>query len=223
MDRVLDALYWDGDTVAGAAATRRLESLARQVPRKDYTVHGSIACVTEQWHLAHARLNTVRAGIAQLQNAPRDDPGWRMVSQGCAILLDAMLSAAEKRPDAKAALGRLDSVMATGPPYRMYDQAWNLVVARLKEARGDRAGALAAARRRLYMLAEPMYLSTYLREEGRLAAMTGDRAGAIRAYQHYLALRASPEPRLRPQAEQVRADLAQLLKEPGPLSQEDDR
>jgi hypothetical protein len=33
------------------------------------------------------------------------------------------------------------------------------------------------------------YLSTFLREEGRLAALTGDTAGAIRAYQHYLALR----------------------------------
>jgi hypothetical protein len=63
------------------------------------------------------------------------------------------------------------------------------------------------------LVAEPVYLSTYLREEGRLAAITGDRAGAIRAYQHYLALRTNPEPRLRPQVEQVRADLAQLLKE----------
>jgi hypothetical protein len=55
-----------------------------------------------------------------------------------------------------------------------------------------------------------------LREEGRLAALTGDRTGAIRAYQHYLALRTDPEPSLRPQVEQVRADLGQLLKEPEP-------
>jgi hypothetical protein len=104
--------------------------------------------------------------------------------------------------------------MLTGPPYRGYDQWWNLVIARLKEDRGDRAGALAATRRRLYLQAEPLFLSTYLREEGRLAALTGDRAGAIRAYRHYLALRADPEPALRPQVEQVRAELAQLLKEP---------
>src|SRR4029453_17180406 len=101
-----------------------------------------------------------------------------------------------------------------GPSYRSDDQSWNLVVARLKEAQGDREGALAATRRRLYFFAEPLFLSTYLREEGRLAALTGDREGAIRAYQHYLALRADPEPALRPQVERVRAELAQLLSEP---------
>jgi hypothetical protein len=104
--------------------------------------------------------------------------------------------------------------MLTGPPYRGYDQWWNLVIAQLKEDRGDRAGALAATRRRLYFQAEPLFLSTYLREEGRLAALTGDRAGAIRAYQHYLALRANPEPAMRPQVERVRTELGQLLSEP---------
>jgi hypothetical protein len=96
----------------------------------------------------------------------------------------------------------------------MFCQAWNLAAARLQEAQGDRAGALAATRRRLYFMAEPLYLSSYLREEGRLAALTGDRAGAIRAYQHYLALRADPEPSARPQVQQVRIQLAELLKEP---------
>jgi hypothetical protein len=73
---------------------------------------------------------------------------------------------------------------------------------------------LAATRRRLYFQAEPLFLSTYLREEGRLAALTGDRAGAIRAYQDYLALRANPEPAMRPQVERVRTELGQLLSEP---------
>ena len=104
--------------------------------------------------------------------------------------------------------------MRTSPPYLLFSRHWNLVVARLKEAQGDRQGALAATRRRLYFWAEPFFLSTYLREEGRLAALTGDRQGAIRAYRHYLALRADPEPTLRSQVEQVRAELAQLLKEP---------
>jgi hypothetical protein len=130
------------------------------------------------------------------------------------MLLEAMLSAAEKRADADRHLDRLDSLMRTGPPYRSAEQAWNLVVARLKEAKGDNMGALAATRRRLYFYAEPLYLSTYLREEGRLAAAIGDREGAIRAYQHYLALRSDPEPSLKPQVEQVRAELAQLLDEP---------
>ena len=51
---------------------------------------------------------------------------------------------------------------------------------------------------------------TYLREEGRLAALTGDRVGADRAYRRYLAIRIDPEPELRAQVAQVRADLAVL-------------
>jgi len=133
---------------------------------------------------------------------------------GCASLLEALLAAAEQRPDAGSRLARLDSLMQTGPPYRAIHQPWNLVVARLKEARGDVVGALAATRRRLYQDAEPLFLSTYLREEGRLAALTGDRAGATRAYAHYLELRADPEPGLQPRVQQVRAELAQLLAEP---------
>jgi hypothetical protein len=90
----------------------------------------------------------------------------------------------------------------------------NLVIARLAEAQGDLPRALRAVRRRSggYMLM-PTYLSTFLREEGRLATLTGDTSGAIRAYQHYLALRPNPEPRLRPEVERVRGDLARLLGE----------
>jgi hypothetical protein len=216
MARVLDALYWDGDTVAASAAMRDLESFVQRASRKDLKPHQQIACVKEQWHLAHGRSTTVRASIAELQDVARADARWRMASLGCAILLEAMLAAVEKRPDAGVALGRLDSLMQSGPPYRLYHQAWNLVVARLKEGRGDVGGALAATRRRLYFVAEPMYLSTYLREEGRLAALSGDTSGAIRAYRYYLTLRANPEPKLRPKVDKVRADLAQIVKEPAP-------
>jgi len=55
-----------------------------------------------------------------------------------------------------------------------------------------------------------MYLSTYLQEEGRLAALTADTAGAIAAYRHYLTLRSNPEPSLQPSVDSVRAELARL-------------
>ncbi|HEY7482344.1 MAG TPA: serine/threonine-protein kinase [Gemmatimonadales bacterium] len=213
-NRVWNALYWEGDQPAGAAAARRLTELAQRLPRGERRVH---LCVGEQWRLAHNQLGSARRTIAELRGArvTKDDPAeYIMAAHGCAMLLEAMLSAAEKRADADRHLDRLDSLMRTGPPYRSAEQAWNLVVARLKEAKGDNMGALAATRRRLYFYAEPLYLSTYLREEGRLAAAIGDREGAIRAYQHYLALRSDPEPSLKPQVEQVRAELAQLLDEP---------
>ncbi len=71
-------------------------------------------------------------------------------------------------------------------------------------------------RRRAYNWSNSQYLATFLREEGRLAALTGDRAGAIRAYQHYLALRSDPEPSLKPEVDRVRAELARLVGETKP-------
>jgi tetratricopeptide (TPR) repeat protein len=217
MWRILDALHWDGDSTAGAAAARELGAIADALPR-DATKRREYSCVLEQWRLAHEQLGTARRTISHLRSATesRDGAGAVALSRGCAILLEALLTAAEQQPDASVYLGRLDSLMRTGPPYRGFHQSWNLVVARLKEARGDLQGALAATRRRIYFYAEPLFLSTYLREEGRLAALTGDRAGAIRAYQHYLALRSDPDPALKPEVTQVRAELAGLVGEPRP-------
>jgi len=91
----------------------------------------------------------------------------------------------------------------------------DLVVARLREARGELADALAASRRRSYIA--DLYehrilvaLPAMLRTEGRLAALTGDTSGARRAYRHYLVLMASPEPVFQSQVDSVRHALAAL-------------
>jgi tetratricopeptide (TPR) repeat protein len=213
MNRVTDALYWDGDTLAAAESARRLEQTAGALPANDI-MKPLAACVLEQWHLAHRRLATAPHTIAALRlvQSVQPDSEIVMIARGCAILLEAVLAAAERRPDASRELGALASLMRSGPPYRSMDQAWNLVEARLLEATGDRAGALAAVRRRLYDVAEPLFLSTYLREEGRLAALTGDTAGAVRAYRHYLVLQADPEPAAWPRVQRVRAELAALTR-----------
>jgi hypothetical protein len=125
-----------------------------------------------------------------------------------------MLSSLSKRADRRATLDRLDSLLATGPSWNadvQYVDFGNLVVARLREEQGDLPGALAAIRRRSYEWWMPTFLSTYLREEGRLAALTDDHTGAIHAYQHYLALRSDPEPAVRPEVDQVRIQLAALI------------
>jgi hypothetical protein len=108
---------------------------------------------------------------------------------------------------------RLDSLAARGAD-GWWREGWNLVLARLLEKQGNLPRALATVRRREYGLRTPPYLSTYLREEGRLAALTGDTAAAIKAYQHYLALRSNPEPVLKPEVERVRSELAGLMTEP---------
>ena len=93
-----------------------------------------------------------------------------------------------------------------------------LLTQRLWEVEGEPARALRAARRRHYAWGpeSTRYLSSLLKDEGRLAALTGDREGAIRAYEHYLALRSDPEPSLKPEVDRVRAELAKLVGEPKP-------
>ena len=130
-------------------------------------------------------------------------------AKDCAEHLEAWWASASGKPDASRLVRRFDSWSRKGSP----SETWNLVLARLLEAQGDVPRALAAVRRRTFGM-YPRYLPTFLREEGRLAALTGDTAGAIAAYRHYLALRWDPEPTLRPQVERVRGELAALLAEP---------
>lgn len=108
-----------------------------------------------------------------------------------------MLADARGQPDAATALDRLDSLLATGPGGLRNGPAV--------------AFTLSPAFVRTVIGISPVGFEDF---EGRLAALTGDRAGATRAYQHYLALRSDPEPVLRPEVEQVRAELARLLGNP---------
>ena len=123
-------------------------------------------------------------------------------AQACAALLEAWWATAIRSLDAPRLVNHIDSLSRKGR-----DETWNLVTAHLLEAQGDLPRALSAARRRSFEM-YPRFLPTFLREEGRLAALTGDTAGAITAYRHYLALRWDPEPWIGPQVEQVRAELA---------------
>ncbi len=128
----------------------------------------------------------------------------------CPLLLEVMMDGPDR-------LDTLDSLLQTGP--KSYDNMFvpsvfaNLVVARMREAQGDVDGALAAIRRRANF-PDPGFLWTlasFLREEGRLAAMAGDTTGAIRAYEHYLTMRTNPDPPLQPQRDSVVAELAELV------------
>jgi hypothetical protein len=128
-------------------------------------------------------------------------------------LLEASWASVLHLPNAQVALQLADSAARTydvGPSLGA-----NLVVARIAEAQGNLPLALKAVRRRAgsYDLLPGWYLSTFLHEEGRLAALTGDTTGAIRAYQHYLALRPNPEPEVKREVDGVREELARLVGE----------
>jgi len=127
-------------------------------------------------------------------------------------MVRAMLAVRLGRPDAKALVGRADSILLLIPPkdYFVSNFVSRLTMAYLFEDLGQLDRALAVFRRGT----GTAYLSTTLREEGRLAALTGDREGAIRAYVHYLELRSDPEPEVLPEVEAVRNELARLVGEP---------
>jgi tetratricopeptide (TPR) repeat protein len=237
--RVLDALYGDGDVSNASLAARELARMAeRPVPEAGdmRAVAQMDLCVATLWRLSQGQPSSAGQAVARLRAFTVDDsPESRTSNSICATLLEAKLASSSAPAEARAALERLDSLIRSGPggsrngppvsftlspayvrsmigvsPVGFEDFA-NLEVARLRERQGNNRAALAAVRRRSYAYHLTDYLATHLREEGRLAALTGDRAGAVKAYQHYLALRSNPEPALRPAVEAVRAELAKLL------------
>jgi serine/threonine-protein kinase len=201
---ILAGLYRYGDTTAAAEAVARLAPsadgpLARD-PAAQEEQHEQI-CLVEWWRLVHRDTRTAPAAIARLAGGK---------AHGCGVLLEALLAAVTRRPDAGAAFGRLDTLLRAGGDRGF----WVLEIARWREAQGDVRGAFRAIRRRGFQLSVPH--AYWLLEEGRLATLVGDRERAIKAYSHYLALRNQPEPSVKPEVDRVRAELAQLVGEPRP-------
>jgi TolB-like protein len=228
--RVLIALYWQGDTVGIADIARRMVTLPK-VPaaylgerREQY--HD--LCVGFQWRLTQGETEGAAEAVELLRTAhipglsDGDSAQLARFTGVCSALL-RVLQVGTGAFSGRQALADLDSLARTdvfevccgGPTGWDGNPGANLVLARAAEYQGDLPLALRAVRRRAggFMM-RPTFMSTFLREEGRLSALTGDTVGAIRAYQHYLALRPNPEPALRPEVERVRAEVTALLSEP---------
>ena len=209
------ALWWNGDVDAAREAVRgydeslaAFDKLAGPNP-KDSRRSRKWLFDAWLWRLWQDDTTGAQPNIARLRRSlPRNADGASANSVDIeAEILAGLLALHRKRADDVAASLRLiDSAGVRGCCSLLFI---NLVSARLHESTGDPRGALAAIRRGRWVF-PPVYLSTYLREEGRLAALTGDREGAISAYRHYLRLRSDPEPSLRPQVAAVRAELARV-------------
>ena len=237
-ERVLDALYGDGDSANGGAAARELARIMAgpaSVASDARAESQTDLCVVTLWRLSHGELGGAAQAITRLRSrVAGDSPASLTSNTVCATLLEAKLAAQSGAAGAAAALDRLDTLMRSGPggqrngppvsftlspayvrstvgisPCGFEDFA-NLEIARLRERQGDIRAALFAVRRRPYSYHLTDYLAPHLREEGRLAALSGDTVAAIKAYRHYLALRSEPEPALRPAIDAVRAELAKL-------------
>jgi DNA-binding SARP family transcriptional activator len=205
---ILTALYADGDEETGALAA---EELARAVPEGAF---GELnACVLAQWRLQVAGRER-EVGTGPIPAAPPQPGEGAAVRHVCALVRDALASVGSDGGPQRQPVERLDALLRTGPNAGLVDHGHteyaHIALARLHEAAGNPAAALAALRRRALYHGWQPYLATHLREEGRLAAALGDTAGAIRAYEHFLAFRSEPEPHLRADTERVRLELARL-------------
>jgi hypothetical protein len=225
LGEIVDAIFWDADTALSAEVVRRqgptVDAHQRSRPDPADSAYFDV-CAVSLWRLSQGDVVNLPAGIADLRRAAAafaSEPDSSEV-QGdylavCADVLDAQLAAIRHSADLRERVARVDSSARRSTAITWVLAAANLTAARLWEQLGDFDRALTATRRRVYItdITEQRVLvafTTFLREEGRLAAKTGDKAGAILAYRKYLALRADPEPALAPQVARVKAALDSL-------------
>ncbi len=142
-----------------------------------------------------------------------DSGGYAEIRDRYRILLDLQLAVMTHRPDARALLTRLDSVLKADPE-GVTGGLGNVIAARGWEAVGDAPRAVAAIRRTESLNSPGPYFTAQLLDEGRIAAMAGDRDLAIRSYRRYLVLRRDADPGLQPQVEVVRKELQRLEASP---------
>ena len=221
---ILDALFWGGLRVPAEEAAAVADSLARAplAPAGLGRLHQlNAACALALWCLAKGEASGVPSLVARLQTGIAAGDTGKLVGRAptCTATVEAWLAVRSGRPDARRLVERLDSILlrVPGAGDYLFDGSptyENLVLASLLEELGEPQRALGAVRRQPVQTGGGLnYLSTRLRQEGRLAALVGDRDGAIEAYSHYLTLRPNPEPEVQPEVEAVRAELARLVGE----------
>jgi tetratricopeptide (TPR) repeat protein len=212
--RVTDGLFWEGDRAAAEQGVRQLASFAGEPLPDDAesrTVRANDLCGLGLWWVQVGDLARVDQTLSQFESVAVADSttlaaGNKVV---CTLMLKASLAVARRDPTTPGLLAELDSILLTGPPTVWVMEA-TIVSGRLHSAVGDHPKALEVFRRFADNGWQAYYLSTFLREQGREAALIGDTLGAIRAYRHYLALRENPEVSLKDEVARVRADLRRL-------------
>lgn len=211
---VYDALYWEGDqTAAATAAADLVERAGRPLPgeRRARARRYFDLCAAAQWRLARGDLEYARRAAERLgrTRTPEDRAGDVAEHRLCGAMLTLRLALVQGTALEEPS-SRLDSLLIHGPwVYALVRQPAILTLAEANERRRDAGLALATMHRRDLDRWNRL-VTTWLREEGRLAAIAGDTAAAIRAYDRYLALRDQPEPSLAPEVNRVRQELARL-------------
>jgi hypothetical protein len=211
--RIYHAIYWDGDT---ASAREEAQRLARDQAVGTLRVGDSTwdegRCALEMWRLFNNQLNTATKTVRELRAAPPGlSPDAALQARNCAFLLEQWSLIARGGTRGQTALETFDRWMQSVPPGWRQVYCANLLLVRWWEERGELRRALTAARRRAaHRLPGIQCLSSFLREEGRLALAVGDTAGAAAAWRHYLGLRPHPEEPLRLERDRIASTVAGL-------------
>ncbi len=213
------AMSWDGDTAAALESARFLaRSVAARAPGSEARQQLYDICTLGEWQAYRGDYRGAAVAIRHLRQMrvmPPDSGYHARYLTLCVTLLEAMHASGTHAPGAREKVATADSVARElveeicCSTDRVGDI--NIQLARLWEREGDLPAAMRALARRSAMFRiGPMYMSTFIREEGRIAALMGDTATAIRAYRHYLAFRRQAQPSMRPGVDSIRATLALL-------------
>ena len=203
---MVDALFWDGDSILARRTAERLPSLLPSTRGQLNAQERDATCAAGIWHATRGetRARERASALEALDTATA-------MSSLCVRTIKALLAHHDRQPNADALLASADSVAALGPPgTRLVLRALNFALARLYELRGSPTDALRAARRHSLDGSGEAQWSTRLRETARLAERTGDRATAIAAYRMFLSMRTEPEPALAYQTTEAHAALTRL-------------
>ena len=216
MQRIEDALFWDGDTTAAAADVRVLSedrATGKAADPVAAAVRARVHCRLGLWWASHGEGERARIWARRLreQRVTRQEAFNDDNREACADLLDAWLASGTDQAEARRLLERGDSLYLDSDIMDDWPVT-NLVAARIREAIGDQAGAARVIGRVMVALPfSPVLQSSYLREQGRIWLAVGDTASAVRALRRYVALRAEAEPGLRAERDSARARLAELV------------
>jgi hypothetical protein len=210
---ILDAIYAGGDSTLARRLVAETPAVFGRPESDDEFLKIILQCVAAQFQLVRSNPEPARSAVRAWLIKPMMPESLlaTYTSDYAARLLDAQLAALDGRPDARARLEELDSLLRSAPTGGdFFERIGNIEAARLWHAQGEPGRALASIRRRLEGLQTYGELPHYLRNEGRYATLAGDRNGAILAYRRYLMLRGEAEPPLQHQVDTVRAELAAL-------------
>jgi hypothetical protein len=205
---IAGAVFNDGERSVGDSSARDLaQSLAHDtvgVMTPDATRRVSSAMsILAIWYFEHGDTGAASTASSWLQRHSAGQHRNHVLSVVPAMLISSRMHAS----NAGALRAATDSVALDGccglPDFVP------VALAQAFAESGDPKNALLRIKSGMWYQ-PPRNLSTYLRQEGKLATQVGDRSDAIQAYERYLALRSNVEPSQRAQRDSVESELVKL-------------